>query len=474
MPRLIRTTLLAGAVAAALLTTACRREGDVYLGYPGGQQGPTLDAELNTLLQDQGMSAPTAPPADPAALVTLGQALFFDPVLSGNQNISCATCHHPLADTGDGLPVSIGEGGVGTATVRDRGVADAGHLIPRNAPPVFNLGLEGADVMFWDGRVSRDPVTGALTTPEPALNGLTPAAADIVALLDSALAAQAMFPVTSREEMRGQAGTSEIGDATTNLEIWSLLMARLVGTSNGTVGGFAGYRSMFQAAYPSVADFDDFNFGHAAKAIAAFERELWTSIDTPFDRYLRGDTEAMSGAAKRGAMLFYGDASCSQCHAGPLMSDFAHHAIASPQVGPGKLEASEDRGRALVTSDALDDYRFRTPLLRNVALTGPWLHSGAYVTLEGVVRHHLDCIGSLNGYDPSQLPPLFQPTVDSDGTRNAARAAAVDPSLATPIALTDAQVRDLVDFLHALTDPKMLILTRDLPDGVPSGLPIRD
>ena len=184
--------------------------------------------------------------------------------------------------------------------------------------------------------------------------------------------------------------------------------------------------------------------------------------------------EAMSGAAKRGAMLFYGEAGCSQCHAGPLMSDFGHHAIASPQVGPGKVEPGDDRGRALVTGDSLDDYRFRTPLLRNVALTGPWLHSGAYVTLEGVVRHHLDCVGSLTSYDPSQLPPLFQPTVDTDTTRNAARASAVDPSLVTPIVLTDPQVGDLVDFLHALTDPKMLILTRDFPDGVPSGLPIRD
>jgi cytochrome c peroxidase len=455
---------------------ACRREGDVYLGTPGGAGlgAPDLDGDLRGLLQAASMRAPTIPAPAAPALIELGRALFFDPILSGNQNISCATCHHPLADTGDGLPVSIGEGGVGTGTVRNRGPGDAGHLIPRNAPHIFNLGVEGADVMFWDGRVSRHPLTGDLQTPEPALNGPSPSAAEIVAQLDSALAAQAMFPVTSREEMRGQAGTNPIADAATNLEVWQLLMARLVGTNNGTSGGLDGYRTLFQAAYPAVVDFDDLNFGHAARAIAAFERELWTSLNTPFDRYLRGDVDALSAAAKRGAMLFYGTARCAQCHSGPLMSDLLHHAIASPQVGPGKVEPSEDRGRALVTNNTLDNYRFRTPLLRNVALTGPWLHSGAFTTLEGVVRHHMDCVGSLATYDPSQLPALFEPTVDTDGNRQAARSMAVAPELATPMTLSDAEVRDLLDFLHALTDPDMLILTRDLPDSVPSGLPLNE
>ena len=469
-----RWVLFASVVTLAL--GGCRREGDVYLGSQGspGLSAPDLDSELQGLLDAVAVHAPTPPPADSAALVELGRALFFDPILSGNQNISCATCHHPLADTGDGLPVSIGEGGVGTSTVRTRGPGDAGHLIPRNAPHVFNLGVEGADVMFWDGRVSRHPQTGDLQTPEPALNGPSPAAAEIVAQLDSALAAQAMFPVTSREEMRGQPGTSAVADAATNLEIWQLLMERLVGTNNGTSGGLAGYRSLFQAAYPGVVDFDDFNFGHAAKAMAAFERALWTSLNTPFDRFLLGEVDAMSDAAKRGAILFYGTAQCATCHSGPLLSDFQHHALASPQVGPGKLEPSEDRGRALVTNDTLDNYKFRTPLLRNVALTGPWLHSGAYTTLEGVVRHHLDCVGSLSSYDPTQLPALFEPTYDGDANRNAARSLAVAPELAAPLTLTDAQVRDLLDFLQALTDPDMLILTRDLPDSVPSGLPLHD
>jgi cytochrome c peroxidase len=283
-----------------------------------------------------------------------------------------------------------------------------------------------------------------------------------------------MFPVTAPEEMRGQAGTNEIANAASNQEVWALLMERLVGTSNGTVGGIEAYRQLFAAAYPTVTNFDDFNFGHAARAIAAFERDAFTFLDTPWDRFMGGDMSAVSDSAKRGALLFCGKAACASCHSGPLLSDFQHHALAVPQVGPGKLEASEDRGLALVSGDSADDYKFRTPALRNVALTGPWMHDGAFTTLEGAVRHHLDPISSLNDYDPSQLPPPFRDTVDTDPTRNAARAAALDPLLATPIGLTQDEFDDLMAFLYALTDPHALNLLNDVPASVPSGLPVKD
>jgi cytochrome c peroxidase len=240
------------------------------------------------------------------------------------------------------------------------------------------------------------------------------------------------------------------------------------------VGGITAYRSLFAAAFPSVTDFDDLSFGHAAQAIAAFERASFTAVNSPFDQYVNGNLSALSDSQKQGALLFFGAANCSSCHDGPLLTDMQFHALAVPQVGPGKDQANEDLGRALITGLATDDYRFRTPPLRNVAQTGPWMHDGAYTTLEGAVRHHLDPASAILSYDASQLPPLFAATVDTDAARIAARIAAIDPLLGAPLALSDTQVAELLDFLNALTDPGSLSLQQYVPASVPSGLPIPD
>ena len=147
--------------------------------------------------------------------MALGQALFFDKVLSGNKNIACATCHHPSAFSGDGLPLSLGEGASGQTTARIRSADD--QVIPRHAPALFHVGARNVRSMFWDSRVTRDG-GGVLQTPVAALNGATPARPDITAQLTSALAAQPMFPVTSSEEMRGDPGENELADAANELK----------------------------------------------------------------------------------------------------------------------------------------------------------------------------------------------------------------------------------------------------------------
>jgi cytochrome c peroxidase len=238
--------------------------------------------------------------------------------------------------------------------------------------------------MFWDGRVSRDNATGALTTPESTLNGITPARADVASQLTSALAAQAMFPVASDVEMRGAVG-NEIRAAADNQAVWAALMARLVGTNNGTTGGMAAYRSLFNAAYPGVA-YDDLNFGHAARAIAAFETASYAAIHSPLDEFLRGNPNALSADAKAGGLLFFGRAGCGGCHRGPLLSDANFHGIAAPQLGPG-ASGGDDQGRFLISGSANDNYHFRTPALRNVELTAPYTHAGAYTTLAAVIAH---------------------------------------------------------------------------------------
>ena len=102
------------------------------------------------------------------------------------------------------------------------------------------------------------------------------------------------------------------------------------------------------------------------------------------------------------------------------------------------------------------------------------MHDGAFTTLEETVRHHLDPYASLIGYDASEVREPFRSTLDTDPDRNAARAAAIDPVLANGIDLTAQEFEDLIAFLHALTDPSSVNLLDDIPDRVPSGLPVAD
>ncbi len=423
-----------------------------------GTEDSVVDESLRAVLDDAAVTPVTKPTVD-APKVKLGQMLMFDKILSGNRNISCATCHHPAVGTGDGLSLSKGQGGVGLAQSRSTPLGADGQpiLIPRNAPDVFNRG--DFDTMFWDGRVHRND-DGSFTTP--AGEQLPPG-------LDSALAAQAMFPVTSREEMRGHVGENELADLPDDdlPGIWVGLMARLLAIEE--------YRDLFDAAYPGTVE-SVLTFAHAANAIAAFEVDHWTLDDSPFDHYLRGDDSAMSSSSKRGALLFYGEAGCATCHSGPLLTDQEFHAVSVPQLGPGKGHGDDglsDFGREAVSGDASDRYKFRTPSLRNVAATGPWMHDGAFTDLEATVRHMLDPITAASAYDQTQLAPEFRALYHAEQTP--AIVAAIDSDELSAVTLTDEEVADLMAFLHALTSPSAASLPMvDIPDRVPSGLPLAD
>jgi cytochrome c peroxidase len=411
-----------------------------------------------------------APPADK---VQLGKFLYWDKVLSGNRNIACATCHHSLTDTGDGLSLPIGEGGSGLGVTRDTGRgADAVHeRVPRNAPPVWNLGATSMTFMFHDGRVTAD-----INQPS---GFQSPAGADLPGGLDTVLAVQAMFPVTAATEMGGQPGENPIGDAAHagNLAgpggVWEQLANRLQGIPE--------YVDLFIAAYDDVSRAVDITFVHAANAIAAYEATAFRADASPFDAYLRGDERALSPSAKRGMQLFYGEAGCAECHSGKFQTDMAFHTIAMPQIGTGKgngLNNHDDFGRENVTGDINDRYRFRTPPLRNVALTGPWGHDGAYNTLRGVVEHHLDAVKALDDYDTSQA--VLPSRADLDATdfevHNdfVSRASLAAASEIYPVDLNNKKLDDLIAFLHALTDVSTADLRYATPTRVPSGLPLAD
>lgn len=154
--------------------------------------------------------------------------LFFDKELSGNRDIACSTCHLPARRTGDGLSLPIGAGGVGLGPARQLGAG--GVFIPRHAPELFNRGAAAWRTLFWDGRLSG--------TAERGFN--SPAGNQLPEHLETILAAQAMFPVTSREEMRGRSGDRDIFGAPNELAllddadftgIWAGLMVRLLNNS---------------------------------------------------------------------------------------------------------------------------------------------------------------------------------------------------------------------------------------------------
>ena len=348
------------------------------------------------MLSAQGVAPLDPGPKPDPAKVALGKALFFDKELSGNRDVSCATCHQPKLGTGDSLSLSVGTGGLGEAPERLRGAMRM--LIPRNAPEIFNRGSSEWRTMFWDGRV--------LGTYDEGFTHPAEFTQTLPSGLDNILAAQAMFPVTSRAEMRGDprdydvAGqTNEVGSTGEKdlAAVWRALTARLV--------AIPAYRELFAAAYPDVPA-DAIGFEHAANAIAAFEADAFTLLDSPWDRYLNGDDSALSDQAKQGALLFYGKAQCSQCHSGALLTDQEFHNIGVPQLGPGKGRANRyfDPGRAR-DGQAGGSLRLSHAAAAQRGPTGPWMHNGAYLSLEDAVRHHLNPQQAFENYDMSQLSP---------------------------------------------------------------------
>jgi len=342
--------------------------------------------------------------------IELGRLLFYDPILSGEKDVSCGTCHHPDFAFADGRQFGAGVSGVGLGPARTVSQsAITGNPItlePRNSPTVFNTAYNGDEMgrithegfQFHDGRVR-------------------------------GLEEQALKPITSRVEMRGDAypGTDEAAAAAALDSVLTRLRA------------IPGYVRRFEEAFPQAADEVEagqrtsvIDSSTYSRAIAAFERELVTR-NAPYDQYVRGDDEALSDVQKKGLELFFTKAKCAVCHDGPMFSDFRFVVQGVPQEGVGK--------------DV-----FRTLTLRNVELTPPYMHDGVFETLEDVVRFYN------RGAQPRH------PEVSDD---------MLDPVLVDPLRLTEDEIAALVAFMNALTDPGTALpdFLLAVPEQVPSGLP---
>ncbi|MEM7720104.1 MAG: cytochrome c peroxidase [Pseudomonadota bacterium] len=398
----------------------------------------------------------------------LGQLLFYDKILSGNRNISCGTCHHHDHGGTDGLSLGIGEGGEGIGPKRvAQGAQDRiRKRIPRNAPALWNLGAKDIDVLFHDGRLETSDLYG---------NGFnSPAEEWLPQGLETILAAQAVFPLTARFEMAGDPEENEISGAVNDRidNAWPILAKR--------VRTIPEYGARFVAAFDHIDAPEQVTVVEIANALAAFIGTEWRNHDSPFDRYLAGDQTALSSQARHGMDLFYGVAGCAACHSGPLMSDQGFHALGLPAFGPGKTRRFDPQPRdvgRMGESDRLEDaYRFRTPMLRNVSLTAPYGHNGAYPTLEAMVRHHLDPVGARDSWQRAdaklpEVPWLAQVDfiVQSDQREMARQAGVLDIQ---PRHMSDADVAALVTFLESLTGDTSHTRPLGRPLHVPSGLPV--
>ena len=318
---------------------------------------------------------PTTP-----AKVELGRLLYFDPILSGDNTISCAHCHHPDLGLSDNRGRSMGKGGRGIGPGRD-----GGALLRRGSPTLWNAAFNHRQ--FWDGRASD-------------------------------LEDQAGNPIQDPNEMAQDAQE---------------LVVELRATRE--------YVRLFEGAFGGNGQ--SVTFEHVTFAVAAFERTLLAQ-DSRFDRYARGDRAALSEPERRGLNLFRSLRSrCFECHNLPTFANPDFKVIGVPDAAD---LPEADLGRAEVVGGKAYERAFKVPTLRNVALTAPYMHNGAFATLAEVLDFYSKGGGPGQGLEVPNLDDKIRPFVLAPGEQ-----------------------RDLIAFLHALTDESR---KPEIPATVPSGLPV--
>lgn len=342
--------------------------------------------------------APADNPTTPAK-VTLGRLLFWDPILSGPEDVACATCHHPEFGYAENRDLSVGVTGTGLGQRRRFTPGSSIPVVKRNSQTILNTAFSGSDEgggydpaaapMFWDVR-------------------------------SRGLESQALEPLKALEEMRGRTYAED--------KAVDAVVARL--------DAIAEYRRLFADAFGNERAITTANLG---KALAAFQRSL-VANNAPFDRYMRGDRNAMTSVQVQGMRRFE-RVGCVNCHNGPMFSDYKLHVLGVPD---NPALPSSDRG-------AENKYAFRTASLRNLAFTAPYMHNGLFSTLEEVLEF----------YD------------DVDSRRGRARNLNVGREELDPLLRrlrgVDEDDEALLAFLGALSDGSF---DRTIPSRVPSGLPV--
>ena len=292
--------------------------------------------------------------------------------------------------------------------------------------------------------------------------------------LETVLGTQALFPLTAQFEMAGNPKENEVAGAVHDRidYVWPILAKR--------VRTIPEYGEMFSDVFEDVDTAEQVTIAHIGEALAAFIALEFESRDSAFDAFIAGDVEALTTAQKKGMELFYGKAECASCHSGPLFTDQKFHALAIPPFGPGRTRRFDpyvrDVGRMGETDRLEDAYRFRTPSLRNVAMTAPYGHNGAFPSLEDIIRHHLNPSDSLRNWqrNMAKLPSVpWLETLDflvwDDRMEMSRYRKKIDIKSKS---LSDEEITHLVAFMHALTGKSVTDLRFGIPNQVPSGLPV--
>jgi len=441
------------------------------LSPTGSAQPISIDGKLNKIVQVFGLKPIDSKEFFISDKYLLGQALFYDPLLSGNRDVSCSTCHLVDYGTSDGLDLSIGVGGQGKGALRVS--ISAKELHPRNSMDLWNRDHNNVSSMFWDGRIE---VTSSVTNKFK-----TPLGQGLPAGLDNLMAAQSLFPLITPNEMLGYPGnvssifnapehtsrTNEYAEeyADTGVailhadEIFKSILARIFGadTLQDEESWHATYLALFQKAYPEA---EEISISHIANALAHFIEVAFATRGSKWDEYLAGKTTALTPISKQGAILFYGKGRCAVCHSGETFSDYNFHSIGVIDSDWRIMSSERDVGRYAVTGNDKDKYTFRTPPLRNAANTAPYFHNGTVDSLFEAVKHHVQPLRNVNRYHESGRFLLNREQADS-----------ISPLLVQGLELNDMEIVSILEFLNSLSfahsDEE---LRKVIPDKVPSGL----
>jgi cytochrome c peroxidase len=425
-------------------------------------------------------------------LADLGRLLWFDKIGGLHSDNTCGGCHSPASGFGDSQSIAIG--------IQNNNLVGPNRAGPRNqrrTPTAANTAFYPK--LMWNGRfaaLSGDPFdnSAGFSFPQPEGTSRFPPHDPIVTHL---LIAQAHIPPTELVEVAGFTGTR--GTIGPEFDPFDDGLGSVVPPPDGSgfrnepirravlerLNSSPAYRARFAALFPTVAAGGPVDFSMFGQAIAEFEFTL-VFADAPVDRFVRGDSSALSEPQKRGALVFFRQGKCVLCHSvagqsNEMFSDFKMHVIGVPQVapafgvdkgnvifdGPGQ---NEDFGLEQLTGNPADRYKFRSSPLRNAALQPAFFHNGAFTRLEDAIRHHLDVRMSVRDYDP------ITAGLDNDLTLSIGPTAPVlarlDPLLATPIELSPEEFRNLVAFVRdGLLDEraKKEHLCKLVPRAVPSG-----
>jgi len=237
---------------------------------------------------------------------------------------------------------------------------------------------------------------------------------------------------------------------------------------------------LFVESFAHIEHPSEISIVDIGNAIGAFVNHQWRSFDSPFDDYVKGNRDALTDKQMRGLALFFGEGQCANCHSGKWFTDNQFYALSLPAFGPGRTrrynDIARDLGRMAESDDIGDIYRFRTPPLRNVELTSPYGHNGAFKTLEGIISHHLNPELSRSSWSISQavLPEIreFKKVdliIQNDRLEMERYTQKLDIE---PVNLGEDEIDALTAFLRSLTGRSALAQSMIIPDEVPSGLKV--